>query len=262
MIAITNEKIADLKPTWASFRGFTLLFDPPGQGLSRSAGLAYVDGDVEADPALVLYRALRDGLARLEPDVLAQRYLFCPLPSASYHVTVWDGVNDANLQQVRDEHRVSGHQFLRDLPDSLAAATWFSELSAADHLLDLDLPLHFRFERLAQWGHVSLVAQLAPRDDTSADALLRLNAARACLSDVFSRRFGVAPHPVYVPHVTLGYFANRDRAEQASPLVEGWNAVLREQTTGLHLEARRVGLYGFTDMATFFTAARADCAKK
>ena len=98
LFEITNDKIAGLVPRWASFRGFSLLFDNPGPGLSTLArGLDKIDCDIDAHRGVGLYRGLATALAEIGHDLLLNAYLLCPLPTCSYHVTVWDGINDGNV---------------------------------------------------------------------------------------------------------------------------------------------------------------------
>ena len=117
MFSITNEKVAGFTPRWATFRGFSILFDPPGAGLLPSGNRLDLACDVAADPALGFYKRLRDSLTRLDPDRLTATYLFCPLPPPSYHVTVWDGGNDGNVGEVDGDARREMEDWLAGLPE-------------------------------------------------------------------------------------------------------------------------------------------------
>jgi hypothetical protein len=256
MISITNEKVAGFDPRWAAFRGFSLLFDNPGMSLTTSGALAYIDCDVDGDKDLLLYKAFRNSLSNIGIDILTNTYLFCPLPPASYHVTVWDGLNDGSVDHVVAAHRSECERFLQGLPLSLCESDLFPEIAASKVVSTLDWNIQFRFGRLEKWSNVSIVARLAPGNDASAEAIGNLTAARATLTADFERRFKIRPQETYVPHVTLGYFANRDLAEQATPFMESWNATFQQGTTDLMMEVHRVSLYGFTDMATFFKGLR------
>lgn len=251
MITITNPKVAGFVPRWARFRGFSLLFDgnliPAGPRLDLA-------NDVDADSSLDFYRGLRDGLAALDPDLLTATYLFCPLPPPSYHVTVWDGGNDGNIAQVHGDRRPELEQLLAGLPDSLLRPNALIDRAAASPLVthpDWDVTL--RFDRLNLWGNAVLVARLAPTEE-SASALEALAEERRRLSQGFRAEFGIAPSDRYSPHVSLGYFASREAAQLATPCLEGWDRVMAERMQGRTLSLKRVGVYGFTDMATFFKA--------
>ncbi len=255
MFSITNEKVAGFVPRWASFRGFSILFDPPGDALTPMGPCLHLACDVEADPALGFYKALRDGLARLDPDLLTAAYLFCPLPPPSYHVTVWDGANDGNATFVAPDKRPALEQLLAGLPDSLALPHEMTAPALASPLVRRDWDIEFRFDRLAIRG--ALVARLSPTE-ASAEAFAAFVEERHRLNDFVHETFGIATYEDYTPHVSLGYFASREGAQLARPCLPDWNALFEERMQGLTLSFRRAGLYGFTDMATFFKAAGPD----
>ena len=231
MIPITNPKLAGLEPRWAPFRGFSLVFDPP-----------------EEDS---FFGALRAGLAELANDALIAEYYLRLLPAASFHVTAWDGVNDAKLAEVAPEYRAAWERFLqpggaRPFPEDL-----FRDVQASELLTCPDWSLRLRCARIEDWSHVSLVAHLEAADAAADANLERLRAARDALSEAFGRRFGVRPHPDYEPHVTLGYFANGALAAGSAAAVARWNAALRAATAGHVLTLRRLHLSVFADMTSF-----------
>ena len=233
---ITNPKLLGLEPRWAPFRGFSLVFDSP------------------EDDALLA--ALRAGVAALDRDALVADHFLRLLPPASYHVTVWDGVNDGKLPEVVPAFRAEWERFLQAIPAAPFPDSLFREVQASEILACPDWNLRLRCARIENWSDVSLVAHLEPADDASADGLRRLRSARDDLSAAFGNKFGVRPHPDYVPHVTLGYFANAGRAATAAPAVARWNDALRQRTAGLVLPLRRVHLSAFTDMTSFGAARK------
>ena len=251
MFSITNQKVAGFTPRWAEFRGFSLLFHNPGDCLQAHGARLALACDVDSDPALGFYRSLRDGVAALDPDLLTAAYGFCPLPSPSYHVTVWDGGNDANCAGVTGEQRPKLAAYLAGLPDGLTAENAITALALASPLAHRsDWHLEFQFDRLSVWG--GLVARLAPteasreRFDEFVEERRRLNVACADM-------FGIKASDNYSPHVSLSYFANREGAYQASAHLPAWNAAFAERMQGQTLLFASAGLYGFTDMASFFT---------
>src|SRR5438874_2339771 len=62
MITITNEKVAGFDPRWATFRGFSLLFDNPGHSLTPAGEWLNLTCAVDTDPDLAFYKALRESL--------------------------------------------------------------------------------------------------------------------------------------------------------------------------------------------------------
>ena len=89
----------------------------PGECLTAGGGRVCVSPATwRLTPPLGFYKALRDSLARLDPDLLTAAYLFCPLPPPSYHVTVWDGANDGNATFVASDRRPALERLLAGLP--------------------------------------------------------------------------------------------------------------------------------------------------
>ena len=75
-------------------------------------GLGKLDCSVDTNPSLQLYRALTESLNKIGRDTLTNSHLFCPLPSHSYHVTVWDGLNDGNAKNLSYQYRPDAEEFL------------------------------------------------------------------------------------------------------------------------------------------------------
>lgn len=230
-IPITNTKLCGLEPRWAPFRGFSLVFDPP-----------------EEDS---FFGALRAGLAELENDALIAEFYLRLLPPASYHVTAWDGVNDAKLAEVLPEFRAAWERFLQPGTTKPFPEDLFRDVQASELLTCPDWSLRLRCARIENWSNVSLVAHLEAADAETAVRLDRLRAARDVLSEAFGRRFGVRPHPDYVPHVTIGYFANGALAALSAAAVARWDAALRAATADHVLTLRRLHLSVFSDMTSF-----------
>ncbi len=255
MITVTNQKVAGFVPQWAPFRGFSVLFDSSEASL-QGGSPRQLACDLDGDPALGFYRALRNSLASLDLRVLTHTYLFCPLPTPSYHVTVWDGANDGNLNNVTIDQRQHVEQLLNDVagaicqPHPLVSAVAESEL-----VQRRDWQIQFRFNRLQLVGRNVLVAELAPADDDATARIPELVAARGALSAAIRPIYGINPYERYWPHVSLGYFANRELAQMATPCVPLWDAIFQERLASQILTFTSASVYGFSDMATFFTTA-------
>lgn len=254
MITVSNAKIAGLVPEWAPFRGFSILFDNPGDSLRRAERYDLIANDVDHDAALGFYRTLRDALVSLDVRLLTHTYLFCPLPPASYHVTVWDGLNDGNAEEIAPAHREGVAQLLADLPAALRAphplirAARESALAARR-----DWGLSFQFSHLSLVQQSVLVAELKPAAPGDAARMQELLQARADLSAQTQAAYGYSPYHRYWPHVSLGYFANREHGQLAMPCVAGWTAAFAQRLDDKRLSFEHASVYGFTDMATFFT---------
>lgn len=253
MITVTNPRVAGFSPRWRAFRGFTLLFDNPGDSLADWQGLQRVACDVPHDPALDFYRALRGGLEEIGLDLLTETYLFCPLAPASYHVTAWDCVNDDHATQVHARYRPELAQALDGLPATLGQPNAFTALPLASALItQRDWHIRLRFDRLFKWSNIGIVARLRPADEEAAAHYQQFTAARDQLNTRFRGAFGIGASDVYVPHVTLGYFANKQAAQLSTPCVDDWSATVAARVGGLTLAFAHASLYGFTDLETFF----------
>jgi hypothetical protein len=257
MISITNAKVAGFTPRWATFRGFSILFDNPGRCLTRAGRQHLLHCDLDGDPALGFYRSLRDSLARLDLASLTNTYLFCPLPPSSYHVTVWDGGNDANVGDVVPDHRHELELLLAGLPATLSEPNGLTALAARSPLVIGGAAITFRYDRLYLWGHSGLVALLAPADAASANRLREIEASRRALSAQCQQAYGISASDRYLPHVSLGYFANREGAQLAAAMLETWEGGFAGEMAGQLLPLTHASVYGFTDMATFFATAAA-----
>jgi hypothetical protein len=252
VFSVTNPKVAGFSPRWSAFRGFTVLFDNPGASYTPEGSRLLLT----TDPTLTFYSALRERLVALDLDLLTATYLFCPLPPSSLHVTACDGGNDATLGHLPNERRTMLAQFLDGLPDSLRPAEPTTALMAQSPLVTQPWPLRFRFDHLAIWSHSALVATLVPVDAASAEQLSAFLVARRALNAANRERHGFSANEVFVPHVTLGYFANREGAELAQARVSAWQEQFAVALAGESVQFESASLYGFTDLATFFKHAQ------
>ncbi len=256
MITVSNPIVAGFAPRWASFRGFSILFDNPSSSLAHVGNRMEMRCEVDTDPELGFYQSLRASLSDLDIDLLTNTYLFCPLPPTSYHVTLWDGVNDGNVQAAPQEQRHKLAAFLDGLPDTIEQPNQVTEMPAASPLVSKpDWDIRFRFDRLIKWKNSVLVALLAPADPDAEDVFAQLANERAALSTRFRQTFAISPSEQYRPHVSLGYFANQEAAQLATPCMDAWNRDFAAQMQGQHLLFRRADIYGFKDLGLFFKAA-------
>ena len=257
MITISNNKVAGFNPRWAQFPGFSLLFDNPGQGFTLMApDLLKLDCPVaqsSRDDGLVLYRSLTQALRQFNLDRLVNNYLFCPLPPYSYHVTVWDGLNTDNRGSVLSPHQEQITQFLENMPDSFSADALFSPIINESELVNgRDLTISYQFDHLYKWGNIGLVCALTPASDTDRQTHEHITTLRHRLYEKFGTQFGGVNEWPFTPHISLGYFANAELAEQTTPHVEDWHEIVQQKAAGQTITFNNISLYGFTDMATFF----------
>lgn len=257
MITITNEKVAGFEPRWAPFRGSSLLFDNPGKSTTPMSDLHRLNCCVYTEPGLQLYKAFAESLEEIGRDLLINTYLFCPLPSYSYHVTVWDGVNDSNVNKVKIDQRTF-KDFLDNLPDSFTVDTDFIGIIEQSPLVKPnDWSISLEFDSLSKWTNKVLVASLKPANNESEKFIEWIRQSRRDLSASFQESFGVnlsTDHP-YAPHVSFGYFANEEHGELATSRLEHWDELFRQKAKGVTITFRSISLYAFTDMVTSFKRA-------
>lgn len=250
---ITTEKVAGVEPLlWASFRGYSLLFDNPGKSLAATPGRLNLSCDVDGDPQLGFYRALKEGIGKDETKMLVEKFMYCPLPTFSYHVTAWDGGNDYNLRAVGEACRHQLQSLFTGLPDSLGESYLLTDMILSSPLVtQKNWSLHFKFRNLIKWDD-GLGAELVPDGKESGEALKIFAEERSQFIKRYRQNFGIGLTEEYRPHVSLGYFANAQVATEMASLMESWDKRMKQQMDGFTLSFNTISLYGFTDMATFF----------
>lgn len=249
---ITNPKIG-----FKRYPGFSLLFDNPGESHFQNAWqggkLLKLNTIIDTGSESQLYRRLRDGLAEIGLLTNDNPYLFFVLPRPTYHVTVWDGLNEGNKGIVVSAYRQKLTEFLEGLPLSLLFDNPFRAGIEASPLVNRTWNIQFEFKKLSIWGNVSLVAQLKPSNSESVNQFVEIEARRKELYRSFEQEFGLTRwHEWYSPHITLGYFGNEEGAEKARLKVEEWNEDMLKFANGVSIQFSSISLYGFTDMANFF----------
>lgn len=253
MFLITNPKILGFTPQWSQFRGFSILFDNPSDRLlplDENKELKLLSCDIETEE-LRLYKSLYQTIT-LFTD-MKNSYLFCPLPSHSYHVTLWDGVNEANVQAVSRIHRFKAEDLLEDLPHTFLKEYEF--FCTEDQPLNINMkePITFQFDKLRKWGNSVLVASLRPVNSQSQTLLHKIEKERKHLIEKYKGHFGLKTCKYsYTPHVSLGYFANKELAELTTSMIDSWNEHFLTNTKGQTITFTSNSLYGFNNMATFF----------
>lgn len=237
------------------------MFDNPGSSFSPVNEPAQkewlkINCCIDENPKLQLYKGFTEALSEIGENRLTAPYSLCLLPSYSYHVTVWDGLNDDNVQNVSDDYCPKLEDLLKCLPHALLVdKTFTSEIYHSPLIKRKGWSVTFEFDELAKWGNQVLVARLKPADEDSERALNRIVEDRAHLSASFEQRFKVKMRMGYSPHVTLGYFANKEYAELATSQINHWTELFEEMVENLTITFGSISLYGFTNMVTFFKRA-------
>lgn len=253
MFLITNPKVSGFTPQFSQFKGFSILFDNPADRfipLDENENLKMLSCDI-ASQELELYKTLKHTLSSF-PEI-STTYLFCPLPFHSYHVTLWDGINDINVQNVSRKYRFDAEDFLQDLPCSLVEMSEFFEVGGQQLTISMEEPIEFKFDKLTKWDNSVLVARLIPSNTYSEISLQKIEKQRVSLIKKYKERFGLETCSLsYSPHVSLGYFANKELAELSTPMIEYWNEQFLLNTSEQSITFSTNSLYGFNNMATYF----------
>jgi hypothetical protein len=220
MCDIRNPKIG-----FKHFPGFSLLFDNPGRGnLSPLCSrFLQVNAQVKGNDTkeLTLYKELKKSLDEIKSEL--RHYLFFELPVYSYHVTVWDGLNNNNKEAVFEHYHPALTEFLLNLPTALLEKYCFTTMAESSSLVKFNDWIFFKFKELHIWGSTVLVARLQPVDEDSKKALEQIETNRRKLYEKFKTQFGLEKWMDYVPHVSLGYFGNKQKGEEAQDQLKTWN---------------------------------------
>ena len=257
-MTIVNPKIAHIQPhgyrskewTPAPFRGWSYLFNNPGASLGEEQGLPFIACNIN-DPNgfLRLYEVLSTSLKGLEKELRQCRLLL--LDPASYHVTLWDGINNSNIAEIEEPERSQHHAFLKELPASITGPLPPS-LPSPVVCLPKRWSIEFRFSKMSIWtGAYALVAEIEPVDDASKLSLRLLTEHRQELD----KRFKVIKkpeHAEWTPHITLAYFENRNDAERAMECLPQWSKAIADQIGETSIKFSSASLFAFTDMERFW----------
>jgi hypothetical protein len=160
-------------------------------------------------------------------------------------------LNDGNADQILTNQYDDLQHLLGGLPDSLREDEDFTSPVRNSALLKMeDLSITFRFGKLVNWDNMVIVCK-PDVIDSDRDVYNRIVEERKLLGNIYQERFGIPLNQEWSPHITLGYFANQEAASKSIMHIESWSDKFREKMDGLTITYKQIGLYGFTDMATF-----------
>lgn len=258
----TSPKLTGPEPAWAPFKGWSVVFDtdPDGDqhddGGGRSGAVA--DGvellhlPAELIAGHNLYSRLSAWSADL-PGHLGQPAGYLPLPPSTYHVTVCDGLSDAQLQETSGNARQRIATMLNSLPGAVVdpASLVPHAADALAHLVERAAPpIDLSFEGIETRGH-ALVVVLEPCH-ASLPACAKIVEARSTLLSALGTDFGLDLITPWRPHVTLGYWTNRDIAELHQHLVESGSQAILDAAPDSPIRVGRASVHAFDDMATYW----------
>lgn len=114
------------------------------------------------------------------------------------------------------------------------------------------LPMTFKFSSLLQLNNQTLVVTLCPANEHTHTSLVRLMAYRKQLNEQY-QKMGATMHDVFVPHISLGYFANSALAQRfAATELSQLNLKMKQHLAAATITFSSISLYGFTNMVNFF----------
>jgi quercetin dioxygenase-like cupin family protein len=255
-----NSKVAAFQPgapwdeQWvpALFHGYSYLLDNPGNSLviaPEGVSLLSCDRSAGARKDLVLYSKLASVLRQLESRL--RPFCFCPLSLASFHVTLWDGLNQSNGASLAMAKRAEYEAFARTLPASVAGPA-SPVLPPAVVSLDRRWTVRFRFKELHIWVEpAALVALLEPADEESKAAVEILEQHRLDLDATFGE-IGKPPNRSWTPHVSCGYFKTSEDASAAKGQLAAWTELVKAELGDQTMEFSSASLYSFSSMERFY----------
>jgi len=255
-----NPKVAAFRPggpwheLWVAgrFCGFSELLDNPGNSLVTTEGgipLLSCDTSPGAQDDLALYRKLAAALKGMEPQL--RPFAFCPLRASSFHVTLWDGINQSNAACLTMANRAEYETFARALPASVAGPA-APILPPSVVSLDRRWTIKFRFKKLHIWADAAvLVALLEPADEESKAAMELLEQHRQDL-DARYELLGKRKNYPWAPHISCGYFRTSEDARAAQSRLAVWTDLVTAELGDQTITFSSASLYSFTDMEHFY----------
>ncbi|HEY1754325.1 MAG TPA: cupin domain-containing protein [Bryobacteraceae bacterium] len=238
------------------FSGFSYLLDNPGNSLVTSAeGVPLLSCDVSEEPEvqrdLAVYRRLAASMKALDPQL--RPYSFCPLSVFSFHVTLWDGINQANAANLTMAKRAEYEVFASALPASVATPSPILPPPVVS--LDRKWTLRLKFKALEIWPDAAaLVALLQPADEESKAVIELLEQHRRDL-DARYASLGKPSSQPWTPHISCGYFKTSEDASAARRHLTEWTSPVAAHLAEHAIVFSSASLYSFTTMEHFYRHA-------
>lgn len=254
MSNILKIQMPGVEPIWAPFEGFSLIFNNPGKSFEKVLGnVDRIRCSFSADESLKLYSILWGWLVKADLEQLYTRFSLCPMSPSNYHVTAWDGLNRNTPFKARSPVRSEYESFVSSIPEKLSTdQTLFTEIMSSS-LVTRRWNIGFRYEKFALWNNTVLVAVLMPDDSLSQARLELINKERLELTNIFDSKYGaLRKNTTFVPHVTLGYFADPALPKAIVDELPYWEDEMRILQDRVRLVLKDIDLYAFSDMGHFY----------
>jgi hypothetical protein len=249
-LIIAHPKIQTMKPVWAKFNGYSLIFDSLDTSTAKSAF------EFSNDPTTVAaFKGVAKALRSVGRRNLVRQTLVCLLPKSSYHVTVVDLIHQGNGHRVTEQFKDSVAAVLkRANPNTPEVDPVFPALGltgGSNATFDLGL----EFESITTMEGRALGLRLRPATQKDERILDELQLWRTELQERVLGAMGLPIRP-FEPHLTLGYFPNEGVLDGQDDLIEEVEKEMAAHLKGKVFRFTDVSLYGFTGMHAFFRVVR------
>jgi hypothetical protein len=252
-IEITTQKLVDLKPTWAPFVGWSVLFDNPHLPVAGKSS-PWLTTDPKVTSPVEFYERLAGVISRLASDLNEPGLAW--LPEWSYHVTLADGVSQRNIDRLpRPDAKTLWADLLGRMPSSVAEIRGLLESDQggwADLMFSAPAPpITFGIDALEMRGH-ALVAGLKPSTSSDDDRLRQLRSTREAAVSDLAKDTGLDLLRPLRPHLTIGYVANLETAESLVSRISAISRHVNDALSDVTITFRSADVYAFTSMVEFW----------
>lgn len=217
---------------------------------SGSTGLSMLQvqtGDGQSE----LFHELSIVSDKLKKTISISSHLIFWISPSAYHVTLYDGINKENVNELPHDMEKRFGKILDGLPASFQSLFLENILKEIQTLEKLPSPISMRFSHFAI-RQDALVAYLSPANIPSADALAVIEAERLRVDEYLHEAFGKRKCGQFEPHVTLCYFHTREALHEGRFLLRNIEYCKSSVPDNVVVTFRTADIYGFTDMVTFF----------
>jgi len=234
--------------SWKKFPGFSLLFSPEAKNFEGKL----LHNHLSTTNAF--YRILHSVSSEFinNNPVLSSADRFLKLDFSSWHITVWDGINNGNYHQLKKADKLYFSRFMNSLKYSDIHRDIRELIEKSIRWMNSSGELKFAFRKLYNYENKVLVVSLKPADISSLDRLHKIKLIRRNLNNYFEDHFGFSTSMRYLPHSSLGYFVDEQAGKNFRPYHDNFNSLLEEKLYNVSINFNAVNLFSFSDMVSFF----------
>lgn len=154
---------------------------------------------------------------------------------------------------ISDNYKYLAGNLLKNLTESLSENNEFFRNEKKSIIIDMEEEIEFKFEKLIKYGDAAIVANLKPFDYKSEIILEKIKKQREALIIKYKETFGLQTSQLeYSPHISLGYFANKELGKLTDLIIEKWNEEFKNSLENYKITFKSNGIYVFNDMVSYF----------